>query len=173
MNRGFRPFTFGIVALGLIGTSGTAARGQSTSPSSLAFERLTSLVGEWKGVHSGTEVRLIYSLTADNTVLMEEFRPEKGPRMITMFSVDGDRLIATHYCSARNQPQMTTAPITEPRAKSVAFSLLRVTGMKSPDDWHNTGLVVTMHDDDHFTQEWTYQDKGATGKNVFHYTRTR
>jgi hypothetical protein len=25
-----------------------------------------------------------------------------------MFSVDGDHLIATHYCSAGNQPQMTT-----------------------------------------------------------------
>ncbi len=104
---------------------------------------------------------------------MEEFRPKNGPMMVTLFSVDGDHLIATHYCSARNQPQMATAAITEPQAKSLAFSLIRVTGLKSPDDWHNTGLVVTLDDSDHFTQEWTYRQKSSTGKNVFHFTRAR
>lgn len=170
MNRGLRSLTFGIVALAVVGASGAAAE---QSPSSLAFQQLASLVGEWKGVQAGTEIQVIYTLAADGSVLMEEFRPKNGPMMVTMFSVNGDHLIATHYCSARNQPQMATAAITEPHAKSLAFSLTRVTGMKSPDDWHNTGLVVTLDDRDHVTQEWTYQHKSATGKNVFHFTRAR
>jgi len=92
--------------------------------------------------------------------------------MITMFSVDGDHLIATHYCSAKNQPQMITPAIADAQ-KPLVFSLARVTGLKSPGDWHNTGLTVIQEDNDHLTQEWTYQSKGKSGKTVFHYTRTQ
>jgi len=55
----------------------------------------------------------------------------------------------------------------------LAFSLARITGLKSPDAWHNTGLTVIQEDNDHLTQEWTYQSKGKTGKTVFRYTRVR
>ena len=137
-----------------------------------AFDRLTSLVGEWKGEQGGVEIKLLYTLTADGSALMEEFRPKQGPVMITMFTVDGNHLIATHYCSAKNQPQMQTAAITDAQ-KSLAFSLVRVTGMKTPDDWHNTGLTVIQEDSDHLAQEWTYQFKGETGKSIFHLTRVR
>jgi hypothetical protein len=92
--------------------------------------------------------------------------------MITLFTVDGDHLIATHYCSAKNQPQMVT-PAIDDAQKPLAFSLARITGLKSPDDWHNTGLTVFQEDNDHLTQEWTYESKGKTGKTVFRYTRVR
>jgi hypothetical protein len=104
---------------------------------------------------------------------MEEFRPKNGPMMVTMFSVDGDHLLATHYCSAKNQPQMATDAIADPKSKSLAFSLVRVTGLNSPGDWHNTGLVMTMEDPNHLTQDWTYLYNGTTGKNSFHLTRQR
>lgn len=136
-----------------------------------AFERLSSLVGRWAGVQDGIEVALTYTLTADGSALMEEFRPAEGPVMITMFSVDGDRLVATHYCSAGNQPQMVTTPIREPWDDSLVFSLLRVTGMKTPDGWHNTGLEVLLDGEDRLTQRWTYLHEGKAGSNVFHFTR--
>jgi hypothetical protein len=135
-----------------------------------AFDRLTSLQGEWKGKADGVDTILIYTLTANASVLMEQCRPENGHEMITMFTVDGDHLIATHYCSAKNQPQMATSPITDAQ-KPLAFSLVQITGLKSPDAFHNTGLTVIQEDNDHLTQEWLYQSKGRTGKNVFHFTR--
>ena len=52
------------------------------------------------------------------------------------------------------------------------ISLVRVTGLKTPDDWHNTGLTVILDDKDHITQRWTYLDKGKTGTTIFHYERT-
>jgi hypothetical protein len=55
----------------------------------------------------------------------------------------------------------------------LTFSLARVTGMKTPDDWHNTGLTVTLDDKDHMTQRWTYLHKGKTGTTIFHYTRKK
>jgi hypothetical protein len=42
------------------------------------------------------------------------------------------------------------------------FTLLRVNGMKSPNEAHMVGLVLTLSDKDHLTQEWTYEDKGKT-----------
>src|SRR5438552_6519524 len=137
-----------------------------------AFDRLAALQGEWEGIADGVNTTLIYTLTASGSTLMEQCRPEKGHEMITMFTVDGDRLIATHYCSAKNQPQMETPAISDVR-KSLEFSLVRVTGLKSPDDFHNTGLTVIQEDNDHLTQEWSYQHKGKTGKNIFRFTRVR
>lgn len=159
-----------VIALALIGTARTPAAGKPNSV--LAFEYLTSLVGEWKGVQDGTEIKLTYTLTAAGSALMEEFRAGNTV-MMTMFTVDGDHLIATHYCSAGNQPQMITGPITDPSASSFAFNLSRVTGMKTPGDWHNTGLTVIMDDKQHLTQVWTYEDDGKKGTNTFRFTRNK
>jgi hypothetical protein len=166
-----RTLLLGSVAMmALVMSAGVLAADKTKSEE--AFDRLASLKGQWKGEQDGVKISLIYALTANGSALMEEFRPESGPVMITLFTVDGDHLIATHYCSAKNQPQMVTSAITDVQ-KPLAFSLARVTGLKSPDDWHNTGLTVIQEDNDHLTQEWTYQSKGKTGKSVFRYTRVR
>jgi hypothetical protein len=68
---------------------------------------------------------------------------------------------------------MVTTTITEPLAKSLTFSLSHVTGMKTPGDWHNTGLTVTLEDTQHLTQVWTYEYNGKKGTNTFRFTRAR
>jgi len=166
-----RTVVFGIVGMALF-VAASAAFAADKIKSEEAFDRLASLKGEWKGEINGVDTTLIYTLTANGSALMEECRPGKGPEMITIFTIDGDHLIATHYCSAKNQPQMATSTISDAQ-KPLAFSLVRVTGLKSADDWHNTGLSVIQEDNDHLTQEWSYQFKGKTGKNIFHFTRVR
>ncbi len=166
-----RSVVFGIVGMALSVVASAAFAADKTK-SEEAFDRLASLKGEWKGEINGVDTTLIYTLTANGSALMEECRPGKGPEMITMFTIDGDHLIATHYCSAKNQPQMATSTISDTQ-KPLAFSFARVTGLKSTDDWHNTGLTVIQEDNDHLTQEWSYQFKGKTGKNIFHFTRVR
>ena len=166
-----RTIVFGSVGVMALLVAAAALASDKTK-SEEAFDRLASLEGEWKGEIDGVKATLIYTLTANGSALMEQFRPEKGPEMITMFTIDGDHLIATHYCSAKNQPQMETPAITDVQ-KPLAFSLAQITGLKSPDDFHNTGLTVIQEDNDHLTQEWSYQFKDKTGKNVFHFTRVR
>src|SRR5436189_502156 len=166
-----RNVVFGSVGVAFVVIASAALAGDKTE-SAEAFDRLTSLQGEWTGQIDGVNTTLIYTLTANGSALMEQCRSEKGPEMITMFTVDGDHLIATHYCSAKNQPQMVTPAITDAQ-RPLAFSLVRVTGLNSVDDWHNTGLTVIQEDNDHLTQEWSYQFNGKTGKTVFHFTRVR
>jgi hypothetical protein len=75
-----------------------------------------------------------------------------------------------HYCSTGNQPQMRTAAITELNGP-FAFKVVQVTGMKSPEEGHMSGLVLTMPDKDHLLQEWSYVDKGKTQSDLFKFTR--
>jgi hypothetical protein len=167
-----RSLQTAIVGLASWVTLGAAARAAEQPKSALAFERLAFLVGEWKGFQDGAEIQVIYTLTANGSALMEEFRPKDGPTMVTMFSVDGDHLLATHYCAAKNQPQMATQTITDPQATSLAFSLVRVTGLTSR----------------RLAQYWSGGDHGESGspdsrvdlslqgknrKDVFHFTRSR
>ena len=46
-----------------------------------AFDRLATLKGEWRSEQEGVKISLIYTLTADGSALMEEFRPESGKRI--------------------------------------------------------------------------------------------
>jgi hypothetical protein len=162
---------FEIVGMALVAVASAAFAADKTK-SEEAFDRLASLKGEWKGQMDGINTSLTYTLTANGSALMEQCQPQKGAEMVTMFTVDGDHLIATHYCSAKNQPQMATSAIADVQ-KPLAFSLVRISGLKSPDAFHNTGLTIFQKDNDHLTQEWSYQFKGKTGKNIFHFTRVR
>jgi hypothetical protein len=166
-----RTVAFGIVGMALVAMASAAFAADKTK-SEEAFDRLASLKGEWKGQMDGINTSLTYTLTANGSALMEQCQPQKGAEMVTMFTVDGDHLIATHYCSAKNQPQMATSAIADVQ-KPLAFSLVRISGLKSPDAFHNTGLTIIQEDNDHLTQEWSYQFKGKTGKNIFHFTRVR
>jgi hypothetical protein len=161
----------GLIAMGAI-LLPTQMQPQANSKSEAVFRQLVSLVGEWEAVQNGVPVTETYTLTANRSALMAETKPGNDPAMITMFTVDGEHLIATHYCAARNQPQMQTG-IPEDLQKGVTFSLVRVTGMKTQDDWHNTGLTITLEDKDHMTQRWTYLYKRRPGMTVFHYTRQK
>src|SRR5207249_12152252 len=99
------------------------------SRSDAVFKQLTSLVGDWEAVQDGVPVTETYTLTANGSALMAETKPGNEPAMITMFTVDGDHLMATHYCSARNQPQMVTG-VPGDLGNGLSFSLERVAGLK-------------------------------------------
>jgi hypothetical protein len=157
-----------VTAIVLLGQT----RPQERTKSEAAFKQLASLAGEWEGVQDGVPIKETYTLTTNGSALMVQTKPGDEPVMITMFTVDGDHLIATHYCSAGNQPQMETGTIVDPE-KPLTFSLVRVSGMKTPDDWHNTGLTVTQDDKDRMTQRWTYLYKGKSGTSIFHYARKK
>jgi hypothetical protein len=72
---------------------------QDKSTSEAVFKQLVSLVGEWEAVQDSVPVTETYTLTANGSALMAETKPGNDPTMITLFTVDGDHLIATHYCA--------------------------------------------------------------------------
>jgi hypothetical protein len=143
----------------------------ASTNSAATFTQMKSLVGEWEAMQDRVPVKETYMLTAKDSVLMAETRAG-SEAMITMFTVDGDHLIATHYCSTGNQPQMVTSA-SDDLHNGVTFTLARVTGMKTSGDWHNTGVTISLDDPNHMTQRWTYLYKGKPGTTLFHYTRKK
>ncbi|HXJ45290.1 MAG TPA: hypothetical protein VNK47_01350 [Candidatus Dormibacteraeota bacterium] len=170
----YRPLArvFGAIVLTLALATAFSARSSAgeKARSAAAFEKLISLVGEWEGTNTAGHVKATYTLVSGGTALMERLQSANEPEMITLYSLDGDHLMMTHYCSAGNQPQMKTATITELNG-SLTFQMYQVTGLKTADEGHMTGLTLTMPDKDHFTQQWTYSEKGKSQADVFKFTR--
>ncbi|MBZ5527026.1 MAG: hypothetical protein LAN71_03865 [Acidobacteriia bacterium] len=141
------------------------------APAPSAFDQLKSLIGTWEGVTpDGKSVRVTYEAASGGTALLERLKPADEPEMVTVYSPDGDRLAVTHYCSAGNQPHMRTEALAG-NEKTFKFSFVSATNLASPDAGHMRGLVLTIVDHDHFTQEWTYLEKGKAATEVFRYTR--
>lgn len=136
-----------------------------------AFDQFKSLVGHWEGATTGGgKVNATYELISNGSVLMERLSPGNEPDMITMYTLDGDRILATHYCSAGNQPTLQTPASPAPDSK-YNFTFLHLRGAKSPDEGHMIALVVSIPDKNHLTQSWTFDDHGKTMTENFTYTR--
>ncbi|MGA7683683.1 MAG: hypothetical protein WCA58_01610, partial [Terriglobales bacterium] len=84
-----------------------------------SFHQLAALEGKWVGKGSeGQPIEVTFRMTAGGSALMSEIHGEGHENMISMFHMDGDRLIMTHYCGAGNQPRMK---VVTADAKSVSF----------------------------------------------------
>ncbi len=115
--------------------------------------------------------RITYEPVAGGTSLLERIEGgEPGhAAMISVYHMDGDDLVMTHYCGHGNQPTMKAAP----GGDQIAFSMTSVTNLAKPTDGHMHGLEVTFLDQDHFRQEWLWTANGKDEPHVFNYTRVR
>lgn len=137
------------------------------------FEKMKSLVGEWKGTSMDSHPATVtYTLVSDNSALMERLAMGDESEMVTMYYPDGDRLMMTHYCSAHNQPRMRSQTVSA-EIKNITFDFVDVTNLSAPDAGHMKKLVVTFADKDHFTQEWTWTQKGKERTEVIKFERIR
>ncbi len=168
------PRTFGLLLLNLsLCVSAAAQEMHPSARSTPAFDQLKSLAGEWERTSTqGSKVALTYQVVSNGSVLMERLKSGDMSEMITMYSLDGDHIVATHYCSAGNQPTMQTPTATTATGK-YDFSFVRVSGMKTPDEGHMVSLTLIMPDKDHLTQVWTYEDHGKSMADTFAFTRKK
>jgi hypothetical protein len=74
--------------------------------------------------------------------------------MITMFHLDGDRLLMTHYCGAGNQPRMVGT--VSPDGKTITFNFLDATNVLGSQPGHMERMVLTILDANHHTEEWSF-----------------
>jgi len=139
------------------------------------FDQLKGLEGNWAGTNSqGQPLQVTFRLTAGGSALMSEIvghDPDKhGPEnMITMFHMDGDRLVMTHYCGAGNQPRMK---VVSSDAKTVSFEFFDGTNI-GPSDGHMQHVTFSQPDADHHIDEWVFLDHGKETKEVFTLARVK
>src|ERR1044071_5097050 len=98
-----------LLTIGALLLAASAHAADATPPAidaTAAFSRLKSLVGEWESDSAMGKTQLTYTLIAGGTAVVERERGEKMPEMLTVYYMDGKRLLLTHFCMAGNQPRM-------------------------------------------------------------------
>lgn len=165
------PRTVATLAIAAACLAAPAAAQDHAMPPSKGFDQLKPLVGEWTGqTPGGKTMQASYQLVSGGTALLERLSMDGEAEMVTLYTPDGDRLAVTHYCSAGNQPQMRTEPVTGSQAV-FSFSFVRATNLASPTAGHMDHLTVTLKDRDHFSEAWTWSDNGTRHTEVFSFTR--
>ena len=149
----------------------TMAFAQSDAQKS--FTSLKSLAGTWQGpvtvdppqadMGNGSVIQASLRVTSRGNALVHEMKdpakaddPKHYDHPVTMFYLENDRLILTHYCDAGNRPRMSAR--TSADGKKVEFDFLDVAG--GTQYGHMDHAVFTIIDDNHHTEDWTYMMPG-------------
>src|SRR5450432_3612122 len=121
-----KPVRIAVALLFVLATSAAFA----ASAAQQSFEELKALNGSWEGKEAnGNVVQVDYRVTSGGSALMSEIKGKED--MISMFNLDGDRLLLTHYCAAGNQPRMVAS--ASPDGKTITFDFLDATNLATHD----------------------------------------
>ena len=155
---------FSVLLLLLSATVGLA----SEPTASATFDKMKQLAGKWEVIWEGKPMTTSLDVISNGSALMQNDTQEN---MVTMFHLDGPRLMLTHYCAAKNQPRMVGTIRPD---GSVEFKFLDATNLPDPNAGHMHRMILTLKDADHFSQEWFFMMDGKEGKGeTFNYTRKK
>jgi hypothetical protein len=169
----------GLLALSVVSTTrSTAAPAQPDTQKS--FETMKTLAGSWQGKLTtvpevpdmkGAVAKVSLRVTSRGNALMHDLTVSGIPdNPITMFYLDSDRLVLTHYCDAGNRPRMEGK--ISPDGKTIEFEFLDVAGGTQKGHMHHA--VFTLIDADHHTEDWTFMLPGDQSMRAhFDLSRTK
>jgi hypothetical protein len=144
----------------------------STKPleAQAAFERLKGLAGTWTIAEAPAEdpsSRIVYRLTGGGTAVVEELFPGSDHAMMTVYHLDGDELVLTHYCAAGNQPHLRLNRKSS-TPDDLRFDFVSGTGFDPAKDMHMHEGRIRITGDNAAVAEWTGYNKGQpTGTHTF------
>lgn len=117
-------------------------------------------MGEGKDAVSGN-VR--YRVASGGTVVEETLMPGTPHEMISLYHLDGDELLMTHYCSSGNQPRLRLDRAAS-TPDALRFTFVSGTNMNPAKDHHIRGLTLST------TAEGLHHDwmAWADGKEQHH-----
>src|SRR5687767_11220580 len=97
--------------------AGAGAQAPATkSPAAQGLDKLKALQGDWIDVEGafGTKgaVAVTYRVTGGGHTVVETFPINTPFEMTTVYHVDGNDLVLTHYCADNTQPRMRSKGLT-------------------------------------------------------------
>jgi hypothetical protein len=145
----------------------------SSPNATAAFDRLKTLVGQWEANTSSGKVHLSYELVSGDTAVLERESSDTMPSMVTVYYVDGGRLLLTHYCMAGNQPRMQ-ARTFNPDTGELDFQFLDATNLANPGTGHMHNAKIRFVDNNHLASEWQFYENGKPKfSETAQYTRVQ
>ena len=145
-----------LLAFTFIASQTYAVHGDSAAEK---FKKIKSLAGEWQGTRAMDDktVNVTYELVSNGSTVMETLMPADEPNMVTMYHLNGDQLMMTHYCAVNNQPRMESVSSDDGMVK---FELKDISNLAKPEDGHMVKMSIAFKDDDHITHTWTFKQEG-------------
>ena len=167
MKRGTKWTPWVLVVVGAAVLSGAIAD-EPKKEKSNPLDMLKRLEGTWVQVgEDGEPTDIIVSRcrsTAGGTAYVEENFPGTDHEMLTVYHVDGDQLLLTHYCVMGNAPRMAFRPTDDPNVwKFVCDG--HGTNLDEKDPHMHQG-VFTWTGEDRFHGAWTMHAGGQAGQTV-------
>jgi hypothetical protein len=140
-----------------------------------AFKKMKTLVGKWEGtMGEGKEsmpASVEYKLTGSDSALVETLGPGSPYEMVSIYYMDYDNLVMTHYCGAGNQPSMKLKPGKD--ANVLFFDFVSGSNMK-PSDMHMHRVTFTFDGPDHVVSVWQSFKDGKPGEKAkFDFRRVK
>ena len=118
-------------------------------------------------VMNGKQQTVTWKVVSGGSAIMESLQEES---MVTMYHLDNNHLMLTHYCAAQNQPRMQGQVSDD--GKTFTFNFMDATNLASPTAGHMRKLVLTIQDKDHFSEQWFFSQGGKDDEHgVFQFTR--
>jgi hypothetical protein len=165
MNKSLRILQLALLAA--LATAQLNAQAPAQTDAQKAFTAIKTLPGTWEGKSDGMPsdgpLKVTFKVTSGGSAVMSEILGKED--MISMFNLDGDRLLLTHYCATGNQPRMQAT--SSPDGKTITFNFVDATNLATRDAGHMRSMVLTMLDADHHTEEWIFEDHGKEHRAVF------
>jgi hypothetical protein len=144
------------------------------SPGRAAFEQFKQLSGnlQSKSTRGRESTDVVRTIAGGSVVELDSTGAHPGETMLTLIYMDGDRLLLTHYCVAKNQPRLQATRF-EDGGRTVTFTFLDATNLPSRDTGHMDSLVFHFNDDGSATRRWTwYQERKASWTETIEMRRT-
>jgi hypothetical protein len=151
-----------------------SALSEEVSPQA-AFDRLKGLAGRWEGsVNSpdGPRSTVEFRVTAAGKMVMETQFPGAPEEMVSIYYLDGDDLVAKHFCAMGNQPEMKLDPEASSE-NELHFAFTGGTNLDAARDVHVHGGKIGIKGD-RLENEWMVFASGKQeGANRFYLTRAK
>ena len=118
------------------------------------FKSLCHLVGRWKDADPTKNVLVDYRMSAHNSILVETWAwPDKNIEALTIYHMDDEILMATHYCPIGNQPKLLFVPTDDDR---LTFKLASITNLPDKNTGHNVEFWMQLDSANQFTRQEIY-----------------
>lgn len=146
---------------------------KTVAPKNPAFDALKGLEGTWTGKAgpaggASMEATVVYKVTGAGSALEERLFPGTAEEMVSMYHLDGNNVVMTHYCAAGNQPRMK---LDTSDGKNFHFKFAGGTNIRN-DVEHMHDVKIVLVDAGHLRTEWTaWKDGKPQPAMVFDLTR--
>jgi len=122
-----------IICLVVALSHGTAGAQTTSKPApsdaQKAFDQMKTMAGSWQGTILNIPINVTIRLASSGTAILHEATTDGGRppnHEITMFYIESDRLLATHFCDGDNRARFEGKLSAD--GKTSEFNFLDVTG---------------------------------------------